>query len=155
MLVQIAIHEVMALETDYAGVLYCTSCGAEIGPVSKEELKHLLYSDNPDDILCFGCESLSPLPEKDLGPQEATNLQRIFEVTALRELPISATPVWSNPKIGAHLQLIPNKGWCLWYPRPDNEQALRAIRISYERGLHLRELFDLHPRRFAGSSLVL
>lgn len=153
-LVQCTINEVMSIETDYAGELYCTRCGSLMGPVTKAELRHLLYSNDPNDVLCFECEKVAPRATRRLTVQEHSNLMRLFDITSVSELPISAVPVWENVEIGAYLQLWPRCGYHLWYPLPDGEQVLRCVRLPYERTLHLRELFNLSPAMYKDKSLV-
>jgi len=145
MLVQINISDVLGRDGGYVGTCYCTRCHCEIGVLSADELRHMVYSDDPNDILCFHCENIKPETCRDYTKNEKGNLLRIFALADFGKLPLHGSNAWGNPDIGAWLQLQPMYGWALWYPTPDGVQMLRSIRTSTERSLQLIDLFGMRP----------
>lgn len=154
MLVQMSIEETMSKNSEYSGVLFCQRCNGEVGPVTKQELKFLLY-ENAEDVLCFKCEEISPAETRDFSDREKLNLLRFFQIESLLQVPTFGAFCWENKGLNVHMQLEPTHGWCLWYPMPDGKLTLHNVRMSLRKVTELRDSMNLRPVQRKDKPLVL
>lgn len=154
MLLQASLSDVMSEGREYSGIVFCSKCGEQVGPVTEGELKYLLYQSG-DDCLCFGCEDYEPQKIREWTDQERSNLLRMFEKTEVRNLPTFSCNTWANRDLRVHMQLRGEFGWCLWFPFPDGRQGLRRVKMSLQKVEETRQMFDLVPLGRTGKPLVL
>lgn len=147
MLIQIAMSQVQTPGFEYAGEGFCCYCSRSIGYLTREEVRYLVSPDNVSDMLCFDCEMIKPSGFAELSEKVKANLLRMFSAGDIHDLPLSSCDLWVNPRIGAFLELVVRRGWCLWYPYPDGEQALRRVGLLYSDAVVFRETFELRPMK--------
>lgn len=144
MLVQMIFEELWQGEEKYIGAALCTWCGAEVGPITRDEMNFFL-SKASDDILCFACENIRPRSVKFQSRGQQQILIDLFHAPDIHNVPLAGCDLWTSPGLDAFLQLVPLKGWCFWMQDPDGTLRLRNVGVKYNRAAEARDTFGMLP----------
>lgn len=144
MLLQMTFDDEMAANSEYRGMLFCSRCYSPIGLITQDELTGMLRRKG-EDALCFDCEDVPPSRVRELKKLEKTNLLGVFDLEGTDEIPTFGCNGWRNKSLNVHLQLVPQLGWCLWFPDPENVLKLRRVRIGHGDVILYKRTWEMSP----------